>query len=155
MRPFSQLAQHDPVMMCITLVLGISWLNLSRLWCLPALCSSVGRAVQMRKQALREGKGPGPGHTAWQLYYQSYSRGELEARFLEGGIFDAQDWEGGCMWLGWQTRQRGRAVTTEVSPVTGYLCCVGIGALCYGLSALHTSSRSVALSPRFFWPPFQ
>lgn len=56
----------------------------------------------MQKQALREGKGPGPGYTAWQLYYCGYSRGELRVCSLESRTFGAQDRGGGCLWLRWQ-----------------------------------------------------
>lgn len=64
-----------------------------------ALCSSVGRGpADEEAYALR-----GQGAWAWQLCYQGYSRRKFEACFLESGIFDAQDWEGGYMWFNWQT----------------------------------------------------
>lgn len=58
----------------------------------PALCASVGRGpADEEAVALRE-----QGAWAWQLLSLGlHSRGKSEACFLESGIFDAQDWEGG------------------------------------------------------------
>lgn len=72
----------------------------------------------MRKQALLRGQGAWAWPHSMAAIVQSYRRGELEDCSLESGILVLGTGRGYVQFY-WQIWQLGRAVTTEVSPVTG------------------------------------
>lgn len=89
----------------------------------------------MRKQALREGKEPGPATQHGSCITRAAVAGSWKIAFLkEEFVMPRTGKEGVCGFDADMTL--GRVVNTGVPPVAGHLLRMGICALCYGMSSL-------------------
>lgn len=118
----------------------------------PALCSPVGRGPIYEEAGTLRGRG------AW-AWPHSMATG-LQERGI--GSLLSGNWNFWCSGLGrWihavllVDLAAAQSSNHRGLPSDRVMCllCMGICALCYGMSALHASC-SIALSPRLFWPAF-